>query len=153
MLLSEFPLNLLKPILELEIEVKNRDEVEEAVDVDMKISRKEVFSTILTEYYFIIASNKFLLIDEPIEEILRERTQHYRRLTKITDFWFLKSPKFIDSVEFTNLKATLPEKCSAIVSTDKIFITWLKLRLNNVAMGSFVAPTKDIPSPLESNSR
>jgi len=110
----------------------------------------------LTTYYFIVASNEFLLVAEPVEEILRERVQHYRRVKKNIDFWLVQSPKFLESVQLTELQAKLRQarianECSAIVSVDKTFITWLKLRLNNVAMGSFNAPTGDITSPLASN--
>nr|YP_010445121.1 hypothetical protein NQY08_pgp057 [Macrocystis pyrifera]UTJ90622.1 hypothetical protein [Macrocystis pyrifera] len=110
----------------------------------------------LTTYYFIVASSEFLLVAEPVEEILRERVQHYRRVKKNIDFWLVKSPKFIESVQLTELQtklrqARIDNECSAIVSVDKTFITWLKLRLNNVAMGSFNAPTGDITSPLASN--
>lgn len=110
----------------------------------------------LTTYYFIVASNEFLLVAEPVEEILRERVQHYRRVKKNIDFWLVQSPKFLESVQLIDLQTKLKQaridnKCSAIVSVDKTFITWLKLRLNNVAMGSFTAPTGDITSPLASN--
>nr|QWK41660.1 hypothetical protein [Akkesiphycus lubricus] len=107
----------------------------------------------LTTYYFVVASNDFLLVAEPVEEILRERVQHYRRVKKTIDFWFVKSPKFLESTQLTNLQTKLSKDCSAIVSLDKSFVTWLKLRLNNVAVGSFSAPTEDIVSPLASNSK
>nr|YP_009684060.1 ycf54 [Lessonia spicata]YP_010990756.1 hypothetical protein Ycf54 [Lessonia nigrescens]QDP13884.1 ycf54 [Lessonia spicata]QWK42657.1 hypothetical protein [Lessonia spicata]WOX59789.1 hypothetical protein Ycf54 [Lessonia nigrescens] len=110
----------------------------------------------LTTYYFIVASNEFLLVTEPVEEILRERVQHYRRVKKNIDFWLVQSPKFLESVQLIDLQTKLTQarianQCSAIVSVDKTFITWLKLRLNNVAIGSFSAPTGDIKSPLASN--
>nr|YP_011004949.1 hypothetical protein V2469_pgp045 [Agarum clathratum]WAM61812.1 hypothetical protein [Agarum clathratum] len=110
----------------------------------------------VTTYYFIVASSEFLLVAEPVEEILRERVQHYRRMKKNIDFWLVQSPTFLESVQLTDLQTKLKEarianECSAIVSVDKTFITWLKLRLNNVAMGSFNAPTGDIISPLASN--
>nr|YP_011006631.1 hypothetical protein V2488_pgp045 [Halosiphon tomentosus]WAM63776.1 hypothetical protein [Halosiphon tomentosus] len=111
----------------------------------------------LTTYHFIIASDKFLKIDEPLEEILRERVQHYRRVEKPNDFWFLSAPEFLESKQLDELRNKLSDanlsktNCSAIVSTNKIFITWLKLRLNNVAIGNFIAPIEDIPSPLISS--
>lgn len=111
-------------------------------------SQKSLF----TKYHFIIASNKFLLLDEPVEEILRERIQHYKKIKKPIDFWLVKSPKFIESVQMVNLTNMLPKNCSAIISTEENFITWLKLRFNNVATGNFIAPTNDIPRPLSSTS-
>lgn len=104
-------------------------------------------------YYFIIASNRFLLLDEPVEEILRERVQHYNRVKKPIDFWLVKSPKFMESNQLSSLRAQIPAyRCSAVVSTNQTFITWLKLRFQNVAIGSFNAPTKEISSPLSSNA-
>nr|YP_011005339.1 hypothetical protein V2475_pgp077 [Chorda asiatica]QWK43083.1 hypothetical protein [Chorda asiatica]WAM62202.1 hypothetical protein [Chorda asiatica] len=105
----------------------------------------------LTTYYFILASSDFLLVTEPVEEILRERVQHYRRIKKSTNFWLIRSPKFMESNQLVDLRGKVSKDCSAVVSLDKSFITWLKLRLNNVAVGSFVAPTDDITSPLASN--
>ncbi|CAN0235965.1 unnamed protein product, partial [Ascophyllum nodosum] len=42
--------------------------------------------------------------------------------------------------------------CSAIVSLDEDFIIWSKLRFYNVIMGSFIAPTDNIPNPLAMSS-
>lgn len=111
---------------------------------------------IKTTYYFIIASNNFLLVNEPVEEILRERVQHYQREKKPIDFWLVKSPKFLEARELTSVRNTLADakllgSCSTIISLDKNFIVWLKLRLNNVLIGSFEAPSKEISSPLSSS--
>ena len=110
-----------------------------------------------TTYHFIIASSEFLLTDEPLEEIFRERKQHYKRLGKTLDFWFVSSPKFLASKQLERLRNALSkanltqEKCSSVISTNEKFIIWLKLRFNNVAIGSFVAPTDDIQNPLGSS--
>jgi len=74
------------------------------------------------KYYFVIGSSQFLLKNEPLEEMLRERAQ------------FLKREK---------------KQLTAIVSVDKTFITWLKLRIQNVGEGNFVSG-EDITSPLAS---
>jgi hypothetical protein len=37
-----------------------------------------------------------------------------------------------------------------VISTDRQMITWLKLRLEFVATGEFLAPTDEIPDPLAS---
>ena len=102
------------------------------------------------KYYFIAASNTFLLFNEPVEEILRERVQHYNRVKKPIDFWLVKSPKFVESNQMNSLRAQLPYRHVAIISTNRTFITWLKLRFQNVAIGSFDAPTREISSPLSS---
>nr|YP_011007053.1 hypothetical protein V2492_pgp046 [Phaeostrophion irregulare]WAM64340.1 hypothetical protein [Phaeostrophion irregulare] len=109
---------------------------------------------IAKKYHFILASNRFLLKDEPLEEVLRERVQHYQRVNKLIDFWLIESPQFFNSIQLSDLRGRLKEgtKYSAIVSTDETFIIWLKLRFTNVAIGNFFAPTSDIPSPLRSFS-
>ena len=100
-------------------------------------------------YYFIIGSHDFLLKEEPLEEVLRERAQYYNRNNKELDFWILLNPPFLSSKPFEKVKNMVPDNCVAILSTNKLFITWLKLRLNNVLSGEFNAPTKSINSPLK----
>ena len=58
----------------------------------------------LTTYYFIVASTEFFLRYEPVEEVFRERTQHYRREKKSTDFWFLSSPYFLESSQLRDIR-------------------------------------------------
>jgi hypothetical protein len=48
------------------------------------------------------------------------------------------------------LKATIPQPAAAVVSTDPTFITFLKLRLEYVVVGSFEAPSEAIPDALAS---
>nr|WAM64066.1 hypothetical protein [Ishige okamurae] len=107
----------------------------------------------VAKYYFVAASNKFLLLSEPLEEILRERVQHYKRIKKPIDFWLLRSPAFLQSEQMKEFKDSLANDCCAIVSTQQSFIVWLKLRLNHVAKGEFFAPTLDIPKPLSFDAK
>jgi hypothetical protein len=100
-------------------------------------------------YYFILGSQQFLTNDEPLEEVLRERIQYYSRMKKRIDFWLLPEPKFLLKVNIDMNKKNLPENSLVIISTNKIFITWLKLRLNNVLIGTFIAPTEEIKTPLD----
>ena len=101
------------------------------------------------KYFFILGSQKFLLMEEPLEEILRERIQYYQSIKKNLDFWLLPSPKFLNLVQLKTIKQSCSTKNIAIVSTNKIFITWLKLRLNNVSLGEFEGPSSHIHfSPL-----
>ena len=51
------------------------------------------------KYYYLIMSQKSLLENEVIEEILRERATYYSITNKKTDFWLLISPNFIYSKE------------------------------------------------------
>lgn len=101
-------------------------------------------------YYYLIASQKFLLEDEPLEEVLRERRRHYQEQEKELDFWLIKQPAFLESPGFSDVKAKCPQPAVAIISTDKTFITWLKLRLEYVITGEFTAPSDTIPEPLAS---
>lgn len=101
-------------------------------------------------YYYLLASQRFLLDEEPLEEVLRERRRHYQEQEKEIDFWLLKQPAFLESPEFSDIKKRCPQPAAAIVSTDQTLITWLKLRTEYVITGEFNAPTDAIPSPLAS---
>lgn len=110
------------------------------------------------KYHFVIGSSKFLLKNEPLEEMLRERAQFLRREKKPITFWVIKSPKFLKSPQFTDLKSKIVEaglsevELTAIISVDQTFTTWLKLRLQNVGWGDFMTGDgEDISSPLASN--
>lgn len=104
-----------------------------------------------TTYYFVIASKNFLLIEEPLEEVLRERVQHYKQQDIKIDFWLLPNAEFFKSKEFKDIRMNCPKDTLAIISTNKIFIEWLRLRLNNVYSGKFNGPSNEIPNPLGYN--
>jgi hypothetical protein len=101
-------------------------------------------------YYYLLASQRFLTEDEPLEEVLRERTRHYREQEQEIDFWLVNQPAFLEAPEMAEIKAKCPQPASAIVSTNPQFITWLKLRLEYVITGEFQAPSDTIPQPLAS---
>ena len=100
-------------------------------------------------YYFVAASEKFLTVEEPLEEILRERVRNYKENNKEIDFWLLKKPSFLQTTQFADLKAKIPYPPAAVVSTDKKFITFLKLRLEFVAVGEFECPNAEITDPFK----
>ncbi|MEO0540459.1 MAG: MgPME-cyclase complex family protein [Cyanobacteria bacterium P01_A01_bin.105] len=104
----------------------------------------------MTTYYYAVASQRFLLEEEPFEEVLKERQRHYQAQEKASDFWFILSPAFLEASELAEVKANCPQPAAAIVSTDKRFITWLKLRLEYVAIGEFSAPLAGVSDPLAS---
>ncbi len=104
----------------------------------------------MTTYYYVAASQRFLLEEEPLDEVLKERYRHYQSQEKEIDFWLIKHPAFLDAPELSAIRAKCPKPSAAIVSTDKTFITWLKLRLEYVAIGEFEAPSGSIPVPLAS---
>ena len=104
--------------------------------------------TSATTYHFVAASESFLTVEEPLEEVLRERVRYYQEQGKTIDFWLLRQPAFLEAPELASLAARVPRPAAAVVSTDGHFITFLKLRLEFVATGQFSAPSGSIADPL-----
>lgn len=104
----------------------------------------------MTTYYYVLASKRFLLEEEPMDEVLRERTRDYSEKGKEIDFWLVQEPAFLESPEFSEIKSQCPRPAAALISTNSQFITWLKLRLEFVITGSFEAPSATISDPLAS---
>ena len=101
-------------------------------------------------YYYVLASQRFLLEEEPLEEVLKERIRNYHEQEKEIDFWLVKQPAFLESPQMAQVKQECPQPSAAIISTNQQFITWLKLRLEFVKTGEFQAPSAEIPDPLAS---
>jgi hypothetical protein len=101
-------------------------------------------------YHFVAASEAFLTEEEPLEEVLRERTRHYGEQGREIDFWLVRRPAFLEAPEQAAVAAAVPRPAAAVISTDETFITFLKLRLEFVARGRFEAPSAAIPDPLAS---
>ncbi|MBD2160162.1 DUF2488 family protein [Limnothrix sp. FACHB-1083] len=104
----------------------------------------------MTTYHFCLASRHFLLEEEPLEEVLKERTRNYHEREQEIDFWLVEQPAFLEAPEFKEMKKQCPQPSAAIISTNPTFITWLRLRLEYVATGQFEAPSESIPEPLKS---
>ncbi len=102
----------------------------------------------MTTYYYVAASQKFLLEEEPFEEVIAERIRNYQERNQEIDFWFIKQPAFLEAVEMADVKAKIPQPSAAVITTNKQLATWLDLRLEYVATGEFVAPSETIPEPL-----
>ena len=103
----------------------------------------------MTTYFFVAASEKFLTVEEPLDEILKERMRNYKENNKEVDFWLLKNPSFLQTTQFADLKAKIPTTPAVVLSTDKKFITFLKLRLEFVAVGEFEFPNAEIIDPFK----
>jgi hypothetical protein len=101
-------------------------------------------------YYYVLASQTFLIDEEPLDEVLKERTRYYQEQEKPIDFWLVRQPAFLEAPEMAAVKATCPQPAAAVISTNQSFITWLKLRLEFVVVGEFSAPSETIPDPLAS---
>jgi Protein of unknown function (DUF2488) len=91
----------------------------------------------MTTYYFVAASDRFLFTEEPTDEVITERIRNYQENEKEIDFWVVKNPAFLNLSGLESVKAQVPTPAAAIVSTNKAFITWLKLRLEFVVTGEF----------------
>lgn len=104
----------------------------------------------MTTYHYILASKHFLIEEEPLEEVLKERRRDYQEKGKEIDFWLIIQPAFLEAAELKEAKAKCPQPAAAIVSTNEQFIIWLKLRLEYVLTGQFQAPSDTIPDPLAS---
>ncbi len=101
-------------------------------------------------YYYVLASQRFLLEEEPLDEVLKERQRYYQESGKAIDFWLVKQPAFLAAPEMQPAKARCPQPAVAVVSTSSQFVQYLKLRLEHVLIGEFVAPSSTIPDPLAS---
>nr|QCI04855.1 hypothetical protein [Bornetia secundiflora] len=88
-------------------------------------------------YYFALATQNFLINEEPIEEILRERILYYKNFKKNIDFWFVMNPDFLQNSHIDNFNYNKSSSYAAIVSSNPKFIQWLKLRIGFVATGYF----------------
>ena len=104
----------------------------------------------MSTFHFVAASDRFLTEEEPLEEVLRERLRHYGEQGKTVDFWLVRRPAFLESPELAVVGGAVPRPAAAVVSTDETFITFLKLRLEFVARGSFEAPSASVPDALAS---
>ncbi|GAB4286058.1 MAG: DUF2488 family protein [Oscillatoriaceae cyanobacterium] len=101
-------------------------------------------------YHYVLASQRFLLEEEPFEEVLKERQRNYQENNKELDFWLVKQPAFLEAPAMKEIKAKCPQPSVAVVSTNQSFITWLKLRLEYVITGEFEAPSDAIPDAIAS---
>lgn len=89
----------------------------------------------MPKYYFAAASKKFFLEEEPIEEVLRERTNYYNSINKPIDFWLLIDPDFLNIKELNYIQLRIKKPSAVIVSTNPVFINWIKLRVGYVLTG------------------
>ena len=96
----------------------------------------------MKQIQFLLLPTNFLLEDETLEEIFRERNNYYTSQNKKFNFWISKDCSLLfnqflnKSLEKTNFylknknKIKSLNNCfSVIYSDDIIFINWLKLRI------------------------
>ena len=70
----------------------------------------------MSTYHFIAASEAFLTVEEPLEEVLRERVRHYGEQGKAIDFWLVTRPAFLEAPELASLAARVPRPAAAVVA-------------------------------------
>ena len=99
-------------------------------------------------YHYLVMSQKDLLQNQVIEEILREKSSYYAIQNRIPDYWILISPNFIineglgfkikktrffknqsNKILFDSKENKQIEFYASLVSLDKEFMNWVKLRL------------------------
>jgi len=115
----------------------------------------------MTEYYYILMSQRDMIQSQVLEEILRERANYYFSKNKNLDFWLTISPSFIKDLGIdkkivtTNFYSQHKSDISnnqgvsfygCLISLDKEFLNWIKLRL-----GYFEDISMQNSIPLNSN--
>jgi hypothetical protein len=139
----------------------------------------------MPDYYYILMSQRDITQSQVLEEILRERANYYFSKNKPLDFWLTISPSFIKDLGINKkvIKTNFynqhqpdihvyPDMAfyGCLISLDKEFINWIKLRLGYFEDISLESPisldstlvsdgvygklnvSKDAISPLDSNS-
>ncbi len=75
--------------------------------------------------------------EEHFKELLYERLRLYGERSKEQDFWLVIEPKFLD--QFPNITKRLRRPAVALVSINRTWITFMKLRLDRVLSESYEA--------------
>lgn len=94
------------------------------------------------DYKFLLLSQKSMLKNQVLEEMLRERSNYYFSKSRPLDFWILISPTFLSffsqKIQQSSFFAQNKEEIlsndklpfySLIISSNSDFIQWIKLRL------------------------
>lgn len=88
-----------------------------------------------TKYHYIVMSQKEMFKNQVIEEVIRERASHYLAKSKVKDFWLVTAPSFLKRIKletsdfYHQTKQTDQNFYSVLISSNKEFLTWIKLRL------------------------
>mmetsp|Transcript_27788 Transcript_27788/g.94840 ORF Transcript_27788/g.94840 Transcript_27788/m.94840 type:complete len:179 (+) Transcript_27788:3-539(+) len=114
------------------------------------VSEPSATNTVLTDdssrkFSFIVANANFMLNDENSEhfpELLRERRRHYLETDEPINFWVVEQPAFVDSLG--EVSGRIGRPCVAVVSTDDVFITFLKLRMDRVLKGELEGKPSEV---------
>ncbi|GAV80934.1 Ycf54 domain-containing protein [Cephalotus follicularis] len=94
------------------------------------------------KYYFVVANAKFMLDEEEhFQELLFEKRRNYAERNREQDFWLVIEPKFLD--KFPNITKRLRRPAVALVSTNGLWITFMKLRLDRVLSDTYEAESPE----------
>lgn len=94
----------------------------------------------VTRYHFLVANAKFMLDEEEhFQELMKERLRNFGERNRQQDFWLAIEPVFLDN--FPDITNRLKRPAVALVSTDELWITFMKLRLDRVLRGEIEAET------------
>ncbi|KAH9618271.1 hypothetical protein KSS87_001500 [Heliosperma pusillum] len=89
-------------------------------------------------YYFVVANAKFMLDEEEhFKELMFERLRLFEERKMEQDFWLVVEPQFLE--KFPNITKRLKRPAVALVSTNRPWITYMKLRLDRVLSESYEA--------------
>jgi len=93
---------------------------------------------------FVVANAKFLLDEEEhLAEVLRERRRYFQEKEKDMDFFIVPEPKWLDE-KFPDVAKRTKRPAAAIVSTDLVWITFVKLRVDRCYKGEMDCSKEDI---------
>ena len=101
--------------------------------------------TQVKQFYYCVANADFMLNDENNEhfpEILRERRRFFKEKSKPQDFWIVPNPAFLDAMP--DVKKKIRQPCVAVVTTDKVWNDFVKLRMDRVYKGGVEGAVCDI---------
>lgn len=75
---------------------------------DRDRNQRSPYQDSMQTYHYLLASQKFLIDEEPLHEVFDERHRNYQEQNKEVDFWLVKQPAFLDTPEFAKVKAACP---------------------------------------------
>ncbi|KAL9241369.1 hypothetical protein vseg_015489 [Gypsophila vaccaria] len=109
-----------------------------AADTAQPTSDDGVTDQTTQKYYFVVANAKFMLDEEEhFKELMFERLRLFAERNMEQDFWLLVEPNFLH--KFPNITKRLNRPAVALVSTNRPWITYMKLRLDRVLSDSYEA--------------
>lgn len=98
-----------------------------------------------TQWYGLVANAEFYCNDvqnEPLAEQLRERVRYFAEQNRAIDFFLIPNPTWLDA-KFPQQAKQVKRPCMALVSTDKQWITFMKLRLDRVLKCDLTGLSRD----------